>query len=1523
MDTLFITRNPLSYNDWANSQSGFSDKSQSKYLSYLNNWYNTNTIDVKAQAVTTTKRDQYIQLIKDLTYLFNKDERDMFLSDIDFNNNDDLIYVIPTLVQKLKEITQIMCAKREEAKNAKTKNAFVGSNLALEKILYEYVLKNFTSKPYSYTRVPVSPLANIFPALSAVNKDFYIEVEELYDNNTYHDADPSLDISNYYEINDYSDPTLSESDIMKLFATNLLPRVAETPLSKVFKSYLTTFSTLSTTALLSLSSYYDKQINNKIAANNIYLSENIYGVTAVKTADLKLPDATLSLNFEQGNNWFFWPSGDKLLDDTSIADIFKPIPINQSNFVLTRKISGTNYLDSDLIFTDKNGLIEGAWLQGDRYDSSVGTLCATFIPNIPKRFIFPYIGFDVSSKTLGFKNYRLDDSQNYIYESMAIEAKTKVLSAYYSGTLPNSACRSIYLNNTTLAECGGNAGYFSDEADTIVKRLSTDSYSVYSDNVLGDSEQAYLYKFDKTDILIDIGTTDILWPIGSYTGDETNLPITLNAETCLPVNMSSIQLNKSMLGAIPGTSFGDSDVIYKLTDKSGNGTQEAAWLGAGTISQLDILTNVIPVYSTSAVDCADYLDGPILPALVLKADAGQYVSFIWMDRDTPADQVFNYREHSAYCPYGKTYPHNFYNNQDYQNKKPLNGSADFPLAKNPCTCRSVYYSPIGHEGSKPTDYNGMADYLFADPKGLADNFSFSSWKDTRHFDAFSSPQFAFYKIDGTLDSEVGFGTGKWKTGNGTPMILKTGRRYTYARSSLRNGVTNPSYAVPYLLCNYPYKQITVNCPSNFSNVIDLMLVIDNSRTEKLSLDNSKNIAIEITNKLSKSNVDVKIGLVSFGKDALMLNYLTRESGFVINNVNKIIPISAFPAFKTNIGDALLLANNILTVNEPAGYDCKISDQNAICGNLESQIIIDSGYENVSNCPRKNSAKKIMIFSDGQETFNEGSAVPNSELIKSNGVEIIAMDIGYYSGSNNIMETIATSGSYFNLENYINASDFDIYGFTQHVALKILGCFPTLPTWCKATRDKYGVWTASHEPSDMVLNPGDYLTYVHKTGVTYTAGNTTFTTPSVSFVFNQKLDGWDYSTSSYALTSIGDKFGAKPFWGKMYTKPENIFNKETIAYGGQVKFANGYVPLHQPEISNMKLNNNSYVEYLNVGSKNINWVQDLSFVVHLTGQQWNKLIINKDTSNLSFALNGTNLLDLVVENTYEPSDIVLESYSQFKPAKYNFFLRNSAFNFKQDLYRVNSCPDTLITLTSAKVLDVVLPHMNLDNVHYPTVATFSIPANLTSKKDTGYYLTPDKLGVSHYRGRGYTIQIDPNSFSYVDSISAERLFLDLNKYGSRNRGLTKKDQVSPVSINGIDNRWMMHPFTSENMSGVVTDTVSNQKFTPYQSNYEVNHTNELGLCLQNDDFQFWNPLYEWTFKDSYPLSFRNEITVDSFVERSNKLLTSIGIMTNWRTDIFGNNYGLFKDYDNSYGNHILTENGLKITTEHGIVIDLEG
>lgn len=1506
----------LSYKDWANSQEQFVDPTHKKYLEYLNSWYDTNSRSNVLGDKISNKKQQYVQLVKDLMFLFNTDERNTFLSDVDYSKDEDLIYIIPYLAFKLKEISQILCSKREEIKKSKLKHSLAGSTEALERVLYEYILKNYTQKEYSYTRVPVSPLLSFFPELSSINSDFFVEVEELYDKNNYFDSDPSIPISNYLNINDLVDTvpfsSLSENELYGILSTRFLPKIANNPLSNVFLNYLTVFPDLSSLSITDLNA----NIQNNIIASKKYLGENVYGLTAIKTSDLNKPNYILNLDFAQGNSSFYWPTGNRILQKEKSYNIFKPININDSNLTLNRSVSGLSYLDSDLIFTDKNGIIEGAWLQGLRQETVKDNVDITFNGNEVRGFLFPFVGFTVDRKTLNFKSYAINDNDYNFYQKLDPTIKEKLSLDYFTNNTSISSSYDIFLNQTTLE--GGVAGFFSDQTNTITKSNITSLSSI--ENV--DTEKAYYYKFQKTDLYVQSGLTDIIWPVTTYNANSTDLPITLNAETCLPIKIKDENPSFSLVGSIAGKDFNSSDVIYKLEDKNGSNAVEAAWLGSGSITCLNLLKNSIPIYSSAAIYCSEYIDGPIQPSLSFKANPSNKISFVWNDEDTPADAVFKYIEHTSDCPFGKTFPHDFYKDQTYQNKNQLNMGLGFPLNQNKCTCNAVYYSPIGSEGNSVYDYNGMADYLFADPFGTGVDFTLSDWKDTRGLTVNNSPQFSFYQIDGTKDKQVGFGTGRWKTGNGSPMILKTGRRYTYYRNSLRKNTTNNS-DVPFLVVNYPYKNITANCCNTTlsSTQVDLVILIDNSKTQTLDISIVKDLVKNLCSTILTTNTTSLISIISFASDALVLNYLTTDNDSIVEYIDNISIPTDYEKYQTNIYDALVLANNVLTKNFPINNDCYSNNILDLCQNVQYSIINKSKISTNSNCPRRNASKKVIIFSDGQETVNVGKAIPYANTLKNNGIEIVSMDIGMVSGDNDLMEIISSNDNdYYNLQKYLNNTDANTHTLIQSVASNLAGCFPLLPIWCKAVKNSSGAWIGLNEPSDMILRPGDYIAYLHQNNIAYTSQNTGgFNTPNISFTINIKLDGWDYDTNIFDSNNVGESYGGKPFWAKCYTISDSVNSFLKVGdFGGYIRFLENYVLVHQPEVSEMILSNNCYLEYNNITDSNIRWLQPIDFNCFLTKQQWNKLLLTEEISNFSEYLRNGNLLDLVVYQTYEPSDIILESYSEFKPVKYNYYAREP-FSYKEDLYFIDSCENTFSILASAVIIQPYEPYKNLNNIHFPTVATLSFPSGTVSVNDVGSYLTPDKLGVSYYRGKGYSINVNPYSLSHIDSLSAERIFFDLNKYGPRNRGLTKKDQITPVEISNIDNSWIMQQYNAGYTAGVVADTISNQKLTPYQTNYEININNQIGISLQSDNFQFWDPyLYKWINSKNYPLSLRNEILSDSYQKKIDSLLVDKGLLSFWKNDIFGNNYGLFKkDYTvipNNNFNYIFTENLSYLTQE---------
>lgn len=1489
------TQAPLSYLEWLRYQSAVvPENTQELYLGYIQKWYKN-----QKGKDDTTKNDikkQFIQLAKDLSFLFASSEiSDPFLKNIDYNNDEDLIYAIPFFAQKLKQIAIVLQNKRENVKRAKLKYNLAGSNEGVEKLLYEYVLRGFTNAENSITQVPASPLLTLFPDLTSVKDNFFIEVEELHDTQTYYDSDPSIDISSYVDQSlDSFVPfdDINEDEINAILETRFLPRVAETPLSNIFKDYVLSLPTTSS----SLTAQKTNLVYNQINASKKYLGETVYGLTAIRLKEIDKPDLILNLNFRAGNNWFYWPSGGKVTDDSIFNNIFEPIQIYDSNLIKSGAVGGTSYKDSDLIFTDKNGIVEGAWLRGPHTETGEDMMTANIDARSRKDFIFPFPGIILDSKGLGFLNYSTNDSYNYIIDSLATTIKNDVISSYYTSILPTSTCNPIYLNQTTLIEAGATSSIFSVDGDNIIKKSKIyETIPNYDEDTYGEIDQAYLYKFQRTDLPIALGLTQMHWPVFTYETSD-NSPITIKDDFCLPVRLSQIDTSYAMVGAIAGLDFNTADVLYRYGTKSGD-PLEAAWLGSKSLTYLDINYNSIQVYSTSAIRCTQPIEGAVQSSLSFIAKPNDKVSFVWMDVDTPVDEVFKYVEHLPTCQYGKTFPHNLYVDQDYQNINPINDTDHWKK----CTCKAIHYSPIGHDGESIMNYNSMADFIFADPDGVGKDFALNTWTDTRGFNPKTSPQFAFYKIT-EGDIGVGWGRGYWKNGNGTPFILKTGKRYTYYRTSLRTDSTTVNTA-PYFVCNYAYKNIRGLFDESQS--YDLVIVLDISKSEQRYIETMKQtVSLLVEKILNNSANDIQISLVTFGTDPKLLSFLSKDSATLKLLTNLIQRPKDPQSYQSDIASSIVLSNAILTnsltnFEITKGYSYKVRD---LCSALNYTIYEKTVQaSNFVNFPNPNTDKKILIFTDGDETINEGLATFAAQESKSLGIEVYGVNIGELSNSNVLVENISTSSTtYFDLQNFLNSGDGDVNAFVEYISMKLGGSYSIRPVWYKAIRDDDGNWIGTRELSDMILYPGDYLGYVHRAESTYILPNkfnSQFSLPSITFTINVKLEGWDYDRNEFQPYNYGKLYGAKPFWAKAYTKPddENNWYKGTMAFGGHVRFYNDYTPLHQPEISSMVLRNGDNIEYHHVGRNKMLWSQPITLNEVISTYKWNQLNISIDYSNLKDFLRSGKL-DGIVNDTFIESNMVLEGYSTFKPAYYNYYAI-SGFDYTEGLYYTNRCADSFVVFNTAVSIEPLEPYVNLENVHFPTVATVSFPAKTVTERQVGEFMLPEKLGVPFYRGRGYEKEIDFDALTYIDSISSERLFLNIDKYGARNRGLSKKDQLIPIKTKTISNEWIFEPYKANDKGGVITNTLENQKLTPYQTNYEIYGKNHYGIARQNDIIQFWTPADPavWNDEKNYPLTERKELPASEYKKRIEKLLVDKGNMINWRSDIYGNQYGLYKKF----------------------------
>ena len=82
MSAPLNTNSPLSYPSWLKYQSALApDTSVQLYSQYLREWYAANTLATASSTAAQIKRD-YIQLLKDLSFLFNQEEQDLFLRSV-------------------------------------------------------------------------------------------------------------------------------------------------------------------------------------------------------------------------------------------------------------------------------------------------------------------------------------------------------------------------------------------------------------------------------------------------------------------------------------------------------------------------------------------------------------------------------------------------------------------------------------------------------------------------------------------------------------------------------------------------------------------------------------------------------------------------------------------------------------------------------------------------------------------------------------------------------------------------------------------------------------------------------------------------------------------------------------------------------------------------------------------------------------------------------------------------------------------------------------------------------------------------------------------------------------------------------------------------------------------------------------------------------------------------------------------------------------------------------------------------
>ena len=167
---------PLTYIEWLQYENSFSKtEAFEQYNIYLTQWYDKKGIS-SLETQTSYIRNIYINLLKQITLEYTTSEEKRFLSNIDYDNDQDLDVALPFFAKKLKQIALYYASKRDEIKFVPTKVNLKGSDYGMSQLIISEIadiLKNDTAV--------IDQLANSNLTIQDVLTNLDVNVVDLYD----------------------------------------------------------------------------------------------------------------------------------------------------------------------------------------------------------------------------------------------------------------------------------------------------------------------------------------------------------------------------------------------------------------------------------------------------------------------------------------------------------------------------------------------------------------------------------------------------------------------------------------------------------------------------------------------------------------------------------------------------------------------------------------------------------------------------------------------------------------------------------------------------------------------------------------------------------------------------------------------------------------------------------------------------------------------------------------------------------------------------------------------------------------------------------------------------------------------------------------------------------------------------------------------------------------------------------------------------------------------------------------------
>ncbi len=1506
--SLADSSNPYTYSEWVQRNYGIAPNNpEVQYQKYLLNWYSDKTNKLE----TSTVKEDYINLLKRLNVVFRDDPQFRQFSTIDFDDKMQLKLAVPYYVKKLKEIALYYKNKRESIRLAKIKYNMIGSFNSIERTFYDYILKAFTKRDY-VLNVPSQSAWNMFPDLSSVNTGFSIEIEELYDDTDYFDEREEVSYS--YELSSSNPLFFILDDIInQQFNVSVIQDV---PLSGL--QIPINFS--------SCVSDYSLNAESLPIANEKYLGTNKYYLTG---GYFEEDFYNIKLDFQLGNNFFYWFSGEYI--EEAPHPRFVPIPINDLNWVKYGATSSPVYSAADTIFVNNNGSIEGAWLSNTKTKKVDDTMQVNVKNN--KVFKFPYPSIGISAEGLEWTGKGVSELDSYYKsffpdQSEQNETNKILKKLYWLDSDSISSVKPISIHDTTLIDSGAFPSKKFHLSDKVITRPDTsDGVHDYNPDEIFDNELTvdWLYDFDKTQLPILDGITNIYWPLQTFTSPD-DIPISYTFGDKLILNSIPISY---FVGSTAGTKIENADMIFRLETSCGP-IVEAAWLKGAPLSSFnscitETLTSqndVITTFTTTETNI------PWTPARLNKISA-------WWNVDNINSSGGRF----------SGWPDLIYNKpmeSTVATKLPIYDNDDLSLTLN------------GQSGITNVGYYVNTPH----PITIGIVFNVSNLAGTPFlFDRNTSPALGIYF-------------------NGSNLILvavKSGKRNTTIIHPEPIELNTWYYAIAVI--NGDNSKLIVNGVETIGKLHNTTLNgfrVGARHSNNNFLKGKIRDVVVIDSKLSISDeTELKTYLAGLAQEAP-----TRPIVTTTDLINEIKTFNISKTYNTtttkNVGEFVEGAFQAgVMFKADSGKFSRFIWTDSGAGPSRSLNSSDikgfHGFEHDDLCPYK-------LIPDSDRISLTQRKIPNSQWKKCEcgainyspmghtgnsfrlgGIsDYILLDTTYpdpptldsWVGSDDEPWSTSVDFAWFKLDSdqidgttgwgkgrWVTNSGKDFLikpgkkylyfrrglstncdgnigspyfiGKHEHCSCRITDCnceiINCLPQWYKAIF-KNGQWVDSGQLSEMELESGSHYQYMHKDEQEF------------SSIIENNVEYSDCLITTSFLLSVPIT-NSKPYWAVgTYENNKSTLYKGLMYNGEGIRIIDDYLYVNLPLPTPTILTDDLYFRYernIACSTDCFLWEQPLSWDIKFEENKWNKLYIDPCVkSDILHFIQNTNceicyklkkkcqdccdkeeacgcILDKCVTTkvgisaTPDPSDILLKTHHDFKPVFVNYHAQRA---FRMPVRVVDSTlglpPSGGRWVEESQTLftEVMHPWANIASLYDPFIATVQ-SSNLYTKDEVGFF-TPDKLGFTNLILSNKEITLKDVSSRSVSSVD---LVIDTDHYS---RG--------PYSVKYTDSLWMKHK--SQCLGGNIKNASTYQEFTPYQTMYESVKVNNYGIQRQHDVQSPWvgESTSQFIQDERYPKNIKGEYPItcgpNSWYNNQPEIT---GTLVQWKSDIYGNNFGLYK------------------------------